>query len=101
MFADGLLEEAKKIAGFSQGLSPNLQKAIGYREAFDFLDDRYSYQEMVSKVQQNTRRFAKRQMTWLRRFPIHWLNMQQSICDLEKLAHQSIEIYQKAISNMC
>lgn len=64
MMEDGLLEEAR-------ALWPNkhLQalNTVGYKELFDHFDGNCSLEEAVQKIQQHTRNFAKRQLTWWRR----------------------------------
>lgn len=50
-------------------------KAVGYRQVWDYLDGCYGYDEMVAKGIAATRQLAKRQFTWLRRWPdLHWLD---------------------------
>lgn len=69
MLRDGLLEEVKKY------LLPKLSKmstaaaAIGYREAVWYFKGLCTYEEMVGLLKRNTRRYAKRQLTWFRRNP--------------------------------
>ncbi|MET1056824.1 MAG: tRNA (adenosine(37)-N6)-dimethylallyltransferase MiaA [Pedobacter sp.] len=64
MLAAGLLDEVK---GVEQYKELNALKTVGYAELFDYLDGSLSYEEAVDKIKQNTRRFAKRQLTWFRR----------------------------------
>lgn len=64
MMAQGLLEEAQRL--YSQKDLYALQ-TVGYQEFFDFLDGRHSLEDAVALVKRNTRRFAKRQLTWFRR----------------------------------
>ncbi len=64
MMEDGLLEEVKSLYEFRE--RPAL-KTVGYRELFDYMDGKYSLEEAVDLIKQNTRRYAKRQMTWWRR----------------------------------
>ena len=66
MVEDGLVEETKGLvdAGYSAG-SPGM-KTVGYKEALEFLDGNISLGEMTGAIQQATRRYAKRQMTWFR-----------------------------------
>lgn len=64
MMEDGLLEEVKGLYEFRD--RPAL-KTVGYRELFDYIDGRCSLDEAVELIKQNTRRYAKRQMTWWRR----------------------------------
>ncbi len=70
MVERGLFEEASRLmhAGFGEG-SPGL-KTIGYREAVDHLKGRISEDEAISLIQRNTRRYAKRQMTWFSRMAV-------------------------------
>ncbi len=67
MMADGLLDELRVLV--SKGLKPAVQKAnvIGYSELIEYLDGNFSLPEAVSIIKQNSRRYAKRQMTWFRR----------------------------------
>ncbi|SHI93407.1 tRNA dimethylallyltransferase [Flavobacterium terrae] len=64
MMADGLLEEAKKLYPNKE---LNALQTVGYRELFDFFDDKITLAEAVEQIKTNTRRFAKRQMTWFKR----------------------------------
>lgn len=67
MMEQGLLEEAKMI--FDAGYSPSLpaMKSIGYQQLFVFFRGECTLQEAVEKIKQDTRHFAKRQLTWFRR----------------------------------
>jgi tRNA dimethylallyltransferase len=66
MMQAGLLEEIQHLV--AQGWKERLRKArvIGYEELLDYLDERCSLDEAVAMIQQNSRRYAKRQMTWYR-----------------------------------
>ena len=63
MLAKGLVEEVKNLTDFR---SHNALQTVGYKEVFSFLDDEYDYEEMVRLLKRNTRRYAKRQMTWFK-----------------------------------
>ena len=65
MFEDGLLEEAKSLFKYKD-LIP--LKTIGYREIFDFVENKISLEEAVEKIKINTRRYAKRQITWFKKY---------------------------------
>jgi len=67
MFASGLLEEAQSL--LNQGLSRELKalRTIGYREAIAYLAGECSLQSAIEQTQQESRRYAKRQMTWFRK----------------------------------
>jgi tRNA dimethylallyltransferase len=66
MIALGLVEEVKALV--RRGLGEGIRKAnvIGYNEILDFLEGVWSLEEAVVMIKQNSRRYAKRQMTWLR-----------------------------------
>ena len=72
MIADGLLDEAKRV--YPQRRLTSLQ-TVGYKELFAYFDGEYDLNRAIELIQQNTRHYAKRQMTWFRRDEeIHWLN---------------------------
>ncbi|WP_317129166.1 tRNA (adenosine(37)-N6)-dimethylallyltransferase MiaA [Arundinibacter roseus] len=63
MLADGLVEEARQFQAYR---AQNALQTVGYKEVYGFLDGNYDYQEMVRILKQNSRRYAKRQLTWFR-----------------------------------
>jgi tRNA dimethylallyltransferase len=66
MLSSGLLKEVEELAakGFDKHL--NSLNTVGYKEAFDYLESKITYAEMKRLIQRNTRRYAKRQLTWFR-----------------------------------
>lgn len=64
MEQDGLLDEVKKLYPFRE---LNSLKTIGYSELFKYLRGEISYEAAIENLKTNTRRYAKRQMTWLRK----------------------------------
>lgn len=73
MMKAGLVEEAKNL--MNKGYSPHLPalRAVGFPEAFAFLNGECKESEMIERIQQHSRNYAKRQMTWLRKEPnINW-----------------------------
>ena len=75
MLEEGLLEEVKSLKDYRE---LNALKTVGYAELFDYLDGTITYEVAVEKIKQNTRRFAKRQLTWFRRdTQIHWFSPDQ------------------------
>ncbi|TDQ07427.1 tRNA (adenosine(37)-N6)-dimethylallyltransferase MiaA [Pedobacter metabolipauper] len=64
MMEAGLLKEVKSLQSFR---SFNALNTVGYSELFAYLDNQIGLNEAVDKIKQNTRRFAKRQLTWFRR----------------------------------
>ena len=64
MLADGLEAEARALYPYRE---LNARKTVGYREFFDYFDGRIGYDEAVELIKRNSRRYAKRQLTWFRR----------------------------------
>ncbi|MEN1784360.1 MAG: tRNA (adenosine(37)-N6)-dimethylallyltransferase MiaA [Bacteroidota bacterium] len=64
MIANGLLTEAKSLYKHS---ALNALQTVGYRELFAHFDGKCSYEEAISEIKKNTRRYAKRQLTWYRK----------------------------------
>lgn len=76
MLADGLEAEARAVYPY-RGL--NALQTVGYREFFDYFDGRISYDRAVELIKRNSRRYAKRQLTWFRRDPeIRWFGPGQT-----------------------
>lgn len=70
MMAAGLLKE---VSDLYPHRSRNALQTVGYRELFDFLDHKCTLEEAIENIKMNTRRFAKRQMTWFKRTPeVFW-----------------------------
>ena len=71
MMVEGLEAEARSV--YSKRQLNSLQ-TVGYREVFAYFDGEYDLPRAIELIQQNTRHYAKRQMTWFRRDDtIHWL----------------------------
>lgn len=70
MIEMGLEDEARKIMPYRH---LNALNTVGYSELFDYFDGKITRSEAIEKIKQNTRRFAKRQLTWFRKDPeINW-----------------------------
>ncbi|HUI30402.1 MAG TPA: tRNA (adenosine(37)-N6)-dimethylallyltransferase MiaA [Candidatus Acidoferrales bacterium] len=67
MVGRGLVHEVKEI--LRRGFDPKLNslQTVGYKEAINHLKGKISFEEMISLIKMNTRRYAKRQMTWLKK----------------------------------
>ncbi len=61
MMQNGLLDEVKSLYPYKQ---LNALNTVGYKELFDFIDCKCSLEEAVNLIKQNSRRYAKRQLTW-------------------------------------
>lgn len=66
MLANGLIEETKILLE-KHGRINNFVNTIGYQEILEYLDENFSLEEAILNIKQNTRRYAKRQLTWFRR----------------------------------
>lgn len=78
MIKAGLIDEVKGLLG--QGYAPNLKsmQSIGYRHLVDFIEKRLSWDEALRTLKRDTRRYAKRQLTWFNADPeIVWFNPEQ------------------------
>ena len=98
MVQQGLVEEIRAL--LDSGISPNstAMQAIGYKEFVAALAGRGTVEEAVTQVQQSSRRYAKRQLTWFRRNPaVHWI-LRQENQDPDSIllsARQILEEYDK------
>lgn len=82
MLEEGLLEEAKKLYPHKE---LNALQTVGYRELFDYFDGKYSLEIAVDEIKKNTRRFAKRQVTWNKKDPtIHWFDFETAPSEIIK-----------------
>lgn len=64
MFEAGLVEEVKQLLPHKER---NALQTVGYRELFDYFEGKSTLEFAAAQIKQNTRRFAKRQMTWFKR----------------------------------
>lgn len=71
MFADGLVEEVRTLLPYRFN---NALQTVGYAEIFEYFDGKISLDVAKEMIKQNTRHYAKRQMTWFRKEQgIHWV----------------------------
>ncbi len=64
MMEDGLLDEVKSLISKR---NTNALNTVGYKELFDYLDGRWSLDEAIERIKGNTRRYARKQLTWYKR----------------------------------
>lgn len=77
MIENGLLEEAKALYLHKE---LNALQTVGYRELFDYFEGKFDLDFAISEIKKNTRRFAKRQLTWYRKdLNINWFDYQEDI----------------------
>ncbi|MBQ6393613.1 MAG: tRNA (adenosine(37)-N6)-dimethylallyltransferase MiaA [Eubacterium sp.] len=75
MMEQGLLQEVRQLS--ERGFTPNLvsMQGLGYKEFFEYFNGNLSLNEVVDRIKMETRRFAKRQLTWFRREKdVIWIN---------------------------
>jgi tRNA dimethylallyltransferase len=74
MINEGLLAEAEKVF---PNKNLNALQTVGYRELFDFFEGKITLEFAIEEIKKNTRRFAKRQLTWFKRNEtIKWFDYQ-------------------------
>lgn len=75
MLKTGLLKEARGL--YQSGLKGSQAvQAIGYKELFEYFDGNINFEEAVEQLKQNSRRYAKRQLTWFRnKMDVEWFDM--------------------------
>jgi len=93
MINNGLIDETKNVLnkGFNQNL--NSLNTVGYKEIISFLNEEISLERAIELIKRNTRRFAKRQMTWFRNDSrINWFNISGK-GELNSIAEKIIKMY--------
>lgn len=83
MLEMGLLEEAKNMLPYRYKTA---LQTVGYTELFKYFDGEWDLDFAVEEIKKNSRRYAKRQLTWLKKLNnIHWINYDYTEQDLENL----------------
>ena len=92
MMEQGLLDEAKRLLPMRQF---NALNTVGYKEMFAYLDGKWSLPEAVERVKGNTRRYARKQLTWFKRDPqMEWLSPDDEQAVLDVLAKKRKKLIQ-------
>lgn len=90
MLEEGLLEEAKEV--LSSALSFTSVKAIGYKELIPYFENEATLEACIEKLKQETRRYAKRQITWFKRDKdIHWFYLDEEP-DFDTLLEKTVQM---------
>jgi tRNA dimethylallyltransferase len=77
MIEAGLVKEAQLLIPFKNNLA---LKTVGYSELFKYFNDEWTFDFAIDEIKKNSRRFAKRQLTWYRKETnIHWVNFENSV----------------------
>ena len=67
MIKDGLIEEVKSLLEKYKEF-PTAMQGLGYKEVVEYLENKLTKDEMIEKIKQETRRYAKRQITWFKSY---------------------------------
>lgn len=96
MMEEGLLEETKKLIHMNIPLSSTASKSLGYREMFGYIDGDYDLDRAIYLIKQNTRHFAKRQLTWFKgEKDVIWIDKRDFGHDDELILKEMIRIYEQ------
>ena len=88
MMAEGLLDEARQMYPQKE---LNALNTVGYKELFDYFDGRWSLEEAVERIKGNTRRYARKQLTWYKKDDrFRWFHPQ----DKEKIINYITQYYE-------
>ncbi len=102
MVENGLVKEVKKLKNMGYTSDMVSMKGIGYKEILNSLDGAYDIDEAVEKVKQESRRFAKRQLTWFRREKeTIWLEKEEYSYDDNKILSKIKEILEEKRIIIC
>ena len=79
MIENGLIEEVENLLKKYKEF-PTAMQGLGYKEVVEYLEGKTSKEDMIDKIKQETRRYAKRQLTWFRKNKqTIWLDAQDKI----------------------
>ena len=89
MMADGLLEEARSLYPLRH---LNALNTVGYKELFDHLEGRWPLEEAVERIKGNTRRYARKQLTWYKKDEsMKWFHPQETEQIISYISHYERE----------
>ena len=89
MMAEGLLEEAKSLQDLQH---LNALNTVGYSELFKFLNDEWTLEFAISEIKKNSRRYAKRQLTWFRKKEgILWFDYQTPLINIIDTVNHALD----------
>ena len=90
MLENGLIEEVQSLLNKYKEF-PTAMQGLGYKEVVEYLDGRTTKEEMIEKLKMETRRYAKRQLTWFRKNKdIKWID---GLAPLEQNIQYILEEY--------
>lgn len=100
MIENGLLEEVKNLLdmGYSKDLIS--MQGIGYKEIIKYLDEEYTYEEAIEIIKRDSRRYAKRQITWFKRYEeAKWYNLDE-YANIDQLKCDILEHIEKKLEEI-
>ena len=87
MVEEGLVEEVRQLLASGSKPADNAMLSVGYREIVSHLQGELSLSDAITQIQKNSRNYAKRQLTWFRRWPdAEWIHYDQRDTVLELLS---------------
>lgn len=92
MLEQGLVEEVQRLKE-KYSCFPTAMQGLGYKEVVQYLNQECTYEEMVEKIKQETRRYAKRQLTWFRK------NKETTWLDAENGIQNNVEVILEGIKS--
>ena len=104
MIEAGFVDEVRRLHD-AQKLGRNAREALGYKQIIEHLEGQCSLEEAIEQMKIRTRRYAKQQRTWLRRFKSHpnsiWINAAEltpdELADRARKAIESMPLHQSAV----
>ena len=86
LIENGLVEEVRSLMNMGLTADDISMKGIGYKEIIGYFNDEYSLEEAIDLVKKNTRHYAKRQITWFKRYEdMKWFNISEYSSDDEAI----------------
>lgn len=75
MIESGLIDEVQSLLNMGYSLSDYVMKSVGYEEVIKYLQGELKYSDIIHQIKAHTRQYAKRQMTWFKRWPcVDWIH---------------------------
>ncbi|BDQ01810.1 MAG: tRNA dimethylallyltransferase [Ignavibacterium sp.] len=91
MISDGLVDEVKEILRLGYSKGSNSLNTVGYKELIDFIENKITFEQAVYLIKRNTRRYAKRQMTWFKSDKrINWIRI-NSFNEIDEIAENILK----------
>lgn len=91
MLEEGLVEEVKALLARDLPMHAVPRQALGYKEMIAYLQGEYNYERAVELLKRDTRRFAKRQLSWFRHMQnLHWIDMDENFEEILHSIHAII-----------